>query len=284
MKVDYKVAGIYLISSTVSKKVYVGYSTLINKRWVEHKCNLRKNQHTNTHLQAAWNLYGEQTFTFSILEVLSYSLTKQEYEAIETKWVLYYNAHLREFGFNGCLPGSIPLYRQDENITKSVISTTEYVCINMNTKEVIEVNGTKEVSITTGIKSQSKITDLASHWEDKCKRKSLYGWIVVKKEIYDPEFDYINFKKHKSSSLIKKTWRDYPSKQYIKKSHEDIIPRKDRNLKRIPIVAININTGEELNYKMIKDCQEEFLLLKVRKCINAPFGKYKHRGYYFKRV
>jgi hypothetical protein len=109
--------------------------------------------------------------------------------------------------------------------------------------------------------------------------------MIIRKEEYDSEFDYIGHKKQRiySSLLIKKTWRDYSSKQYIKKTPEDIISYENRNLKRVSIVAINIVTGEEKVYKMMKDSKKDFLIKKVYHCINAPFGKYKHRGHYFKR-
>jgi hypothetical protein len=55
-------------------------------------------------------------------------------------------------------------------------------------------------------------------------------------------------------------------------------------MKRIAVLAKNIETEEERVFPMIKSCVPEFNIMKVRKCINNEFGKYKHRGHYFKRV
>lgn len=61
--------GIYCIENTVNNKKYIGLSRDIRRRWNEHKSDLRNNKHINTYLQSAWNLYGEDSFKFSILEL-----------------------------------------------------------------------------------------------------------------------------------------------------------------------------------------------------------------------
>ena len=275
------IAGIYKISCTVNKKCYIGHSKGIYKRWLGHKDSLRHNHHKNSHMQADWNVYGEDSFTFEIIESLPSNLSKEEYEEIETKWVMFYKSHLSEFGYNAVLPGSIPLYRQEENLTNHFNQTKYYVCIKEN--EIVTAKGRKEILLLTGI-SYSKIGDLCSYWKGIGKRKSLNGWMIVREENYDPEFDYINYRKPKKEDVIKKTWRDYYNKERYRKSPEDIVPYSERNLKRIPIIAVDISTGEEKTYSTTKSCNKDFSLMKVRKCINAPFGKYKHRRHYFKKA
>lgn len=48
--------------------VYVGQSVNCRVRFNGHKHHLRKNKHTNLHLQHAWNVYGEETFEFAVIE------------------------------------------------------------------------------------------------------------------------------------------------------------------------------------------------------------------------
>ena len=60
--------GVYQIRCTSTSKGYVGSALHIEKRWAVHRHHLRKGSHTNTHLQRAWNKYGEENFTFEILE------------------------------------------------------------------------------------------------------------------------------------------------------------------------------------------------------------------------
>lgn len=61
--------GIYQISNNINGKLYIG-STVesFRKRFNLHKHQLRNNKHKNSHLQYAWNKYGEDSFEFSIIE------------------------------------------------------------------------------------------------------------------------------------------------------------------------------------------------------------------------
>lgn len=64
-------SGIYQIENKVNSKVYIGSSNNIERRWQKHKALLRHGKHQNSHLQAAWNKYGEDNFIFSIIELCS---------------------------------------------------------------------------------------------------------------------------------------------------------------------------------------------------------------------
>lgn len=78
-------SGIYQIRNKVNSKVYIGSSNNIKRRWQKHKALLRHNRHQNSHLQAAWNKYGEDNFVFSIVELCSIdSLLDREQYFINT--------------------------------------------------------------------------------------------------------------------------------------------------------------------------------------------------------
>lgn len=62
------VSGIYEIRNTANGKFYIGSSNNIRLRWNGHRAKLKNNTHANPHLQAAWNIYGETLFSFTILE------------------------------------------------------------------------------------------------------------------------------------------------------------------------------------------------------------------------
>lgn len=59
--------GIYQIVNCKNGHVYVGSSSNLDRRFIEHKSRLRKNNHVNSYLQNAWNLYGEDSFEFDVL-------------------------------------------------------------------------------------------------------------------------------------------------------------------------------------------------------------------------
>lgn len=62
-------SGIYIIINSVSNKCYIGQSVNVEQRCRRHLINLRGNRHCNKHLQATYNKYGNEAFSFETLEV-----------------------------------------------------------------------------------------------------------------------------------------------------------------------------------------------------------------------
>jgi group I intron endonuclease len=73
-------AGIYIIKNTLANKVYVGSSKDIEKRFVQHKYQLKKGCHHSYKLQNAWDEYGENAFEFSVIEEVEESINLFEVE------------------------------------------------------------------------------------------------------------------------------------------------------------------------------------------------------------
>lgn len=63
-----KICGVYKIVNIVNNKIYVGSSKDVENRWQQHRNQLQNNQHGNTHLQNAWNMYGSKNFIFEVIE------------------------------------------------------------------------------------------------------------------------------------------------------------------------------------------------------------------------
>jgi group I intron endonuclease len=98
--------GVYFIKNLINDKVYVGSSQDIERRFYLHKHYLNKGKHINQHLQNAWNEYGEENFSFSILEQIDNieQLLEKEKECI-----IHYNSINREFGYNICEDTTAPM-------------------------------------------------------------------------------------------------------------------------------------------------------------------------------
>lgn len=59
---------IYRITNMANGKYYIGSTQSLARREWQHKYELRKGQHKNPKLQAAWNKYGEEMFVFEVIE------------------------------------------------------------------------------------------------------------------------------------------------------------------------------------------------------------------------
>jgi len=90
-------SGIYQIVNTENGKCYVGSSKSIRDRWWEHKKFLKENKHASKRLQNSWNKYGEETFSFVILEIVE---NFNELLIREQYWIDYYQSYLEGKGFN----------------------------------------------------------------------------------------------------------------------------------------------------------------------------------------
>lgn len=61
--------GVYKIE--LNGKIYIGSSSKsIKGRWANHLSQLRKGIHKNPHLQNAFNIYGQDSLQFSVLEIV----------------------------------------------------------------------------------------------------------------------------------------------------------------------------------------------------------------------
>lgn len=69
-KIDYelrKKCGVYSIKNVINNKEYIGSSKNLYNRLHEHLNNLKYNKGHNSHLQNAWNKYGENNFVYKII-------------------------------------------------------------------------------------------------------------------------------------------------------------------------------------------------------------------------
>lgn len=63
-------SGIYIITNLVNGKFYIGSASHLSVRWNYHKFKMNKNLSDCKILQKAWNKYGEENFTFRIIELV----------------------------------------------------------------------------------------------------------------------------------------------------------------------------------------------------------------------
>lgn len=86
--------GIYKIINKLNNKFYIGSAVNLSLRWCQHKYLLKLNKHNNSHLQRAWNKYGEENFEFQVLEYCEKNETLDK----EQRWIDITDACA--FGYN----------------------------------------------------------------------------------------------------------------------------------------------------------------------------------------
>lgn len=91
--------GIYIIKNTINNKCYIGKAIDVNDRMKDHKYLLEDNKHTNKHLQASWNKYGAENFTFNLLEACD-NLSSTELKEKEKHYIKQYKSNNYQFGYN----------------------------------------------------------------------------------------------------------------------------------------------------------------------------------------
>jgi group I intron endonuclease len=90
------VPGIYKITNTVNNKIYIGCASNIRTRVNGHLYDLRRDKHNNSYLQKAWSKYGEENFTFEMLE----ECDMNNLHVKEHYWVDKFNCLDRSVGYN----------------------------------------------------------------------------------------------------------------------------------------------------------------------------------------
>lgn len=136
-----KTIGIYSITCLPTNKVYVGQSRAIaNRKW-QHFNDLKKQKHCNSHLQNAFNKYGEENFSFTVLE----NCELEELCIKEAHWIGVFKCNIARYGFNqkevGELVPCSESYRVacgTATIKRNVDKHGLWTLFNLQTGEVIQ--------------------------------------------------------------------------------------------------------------------------------------------------
>lgn len=92
-------SGIYAITHAATGRVYVGSALKFSRRWAVHRHGLKAGNHRSKRLQAAWDEFAADAFTFSILEFVD---DPANIIAREQHWLDHFDASCPSRGFNAC--------------------------------------------------------------------------------------------------------------------------------------------------------------------------------------
>lgn len=87
---------IYAIKNNINNKIYIGSTNNPKRRWGDHRSRLKNGYHENPYLQRAWNKYGEDNFSFEVLEETTVDMLIEREQYFMDKFVSYKEA----YGYN----------------------------------------------------------------------------------------------------------------------------------------------------------------------------------------
>lgn len=96
--------GIYAIRCHSSGKSYIGSAVRFATRFKNHRASLRSGKHHSPKLQGAWDKYGEDAFSFEVLEIIR---DKALLLDTEQRWIDRMNSV--DAGYNVCRDARSPM-------------------------------------------------------------------------------------------------------------------------------------------------------------------------------
>lgn len=114
------ISGVYVITSKINNKKYIGESVNLLDRLNTHLCTLYANTHYNTYLQNTFNKYGPDNIIVDVIELCSDFETKRR----EHHWVHILQTYDYKYGFNQNLTDPEGLGRPSEE-TKLKMSISQ---------------------------------------------------------------------------------------------------------------------------------------------------------------
>lgn len=85
---------IYKIYNKINGKVYIGKTSNIKKRWIQHLSDARRHK-TNSPIHNAINKYGEENFT---IQEIDCDAGKLKSNMLEQWWIEYYKSYIGKYG------------------------------------------------------------------------------------------------------------------------------------------------------------------------------------------
>ena len=222
--------GIYTITNLINNKIYVGSAlAAFNKRFNQHKSDLKKNKHSNPHLQKAWNKYGKDNFIFEILETHPPEISI----SIELYWVNILNVRNSKYGYNINSPteGRLGLKHTEESKLKmhfAQLGDKSHMYGKSLSKEHIEILIKKQTGKKHTKESKIKMSK-ARKGKNLGEENPFYG-----KKHSEETLDRLKnitkerWKNNKHPNLGKKASNEL--KQKLSKSHKGLISPKRKKV------------------------------------------------------
>lgn len=179
-----KISGIYKITCKPTNKIYIGQSIDVYDRlFRQHRTQLRNNSHDNSHLQNAFNKYGEENFEFELIKACKIMYL----DRFEKLYIRIYDTLNKDKGFNFQSGGSSNYYTPELPLEQkfamsSAKNKSGYYSVYMKTRQTIQgyvwvyqyrKNGkVKELSSVNLLKLEEKVKENGLIWKVMDKKSA----------------------------------------------------------------------------------------------------------------
>lgn len=137
MEIKTKNSGVYQIICNRNQKIYIGSAVNLSKRIKRHLFELRNKKHPSKHLQNAFNLYGEETFSVIVLEEYN-SITRDNLVLREQYYLDNLKPYDRNVGYNTCPIAKSPAHLAlSEEHRKNISSGLKNHYVSQETRDKI---------------------------------------------------------------------------------------------------------------------------------------------------
>lgn len=268
-----------MIACLENNKKYIGKSIDIKSRWGRHRWDLKNGSSCNPHLQSAWNLYGEDKFVFKVIEICLEEILSEK----EDYYIDHYETLKPEFGYNILTTKILDRKIEERNAPRETTKDHRKNCkpvvsIYTETGDIQEHNNALEMSAYLNL-NHSKALECLSTWaglEAKMKRYTLNGYILIYKDNYTPEENYLE-----RLNNIKRENRLQADAKRVKE--KIVVERQPYRPIGKGIKAIKIEDESVTQHISVKGMCRDLNLVHtlVRKCLSEKFTNTQHRGYRF---
>jgi group I intron endonuclease len=181
-------SGIYQITNKIDNKIYIGSCKLFKIRAYQHLKSLKKQKHSNRHLQASFNKYGTDAFMFEVLEIIEGDKiirTTREKELLDEQIALGNWENCYNFQKNP-IQNDRSFFSKNPHTIKQILSekskklwqNPEFV--KKITKSRLAATGTEEYK-------QNLVEGLKNSWKNNPNRREKFSK-TMKEKYKDPEY------------------------------------------------------------------------------------------------
>lgn len=180
--------GIYKITNIINNKCYIGQSTNLKERVNWHKAELKRNRHYNKYLQASYNKYGLENFTFENIISLK-EISHEDLNTLEEIIIRSFNSFKE--GYNLTSGGDNREISEEEKLRRKETIPKE---VFLNRVEAYIESKKIKVRVTNNLTNEIKDFDSIA---DACKFYNVHSRKVyrilkgIRKSTQNLKFEYI---------------------------------------------------------------------------------------------